>query len=312
MKDLILAHLPPATRARVRSLRIRVRRARRDLRQRLYDCAPDAWVQARNFRKVFGRPLNLTAPETFNEKLNWLMLNYRRSELTDLADKYRVRGYVAARVGDSTLNDLYGVWDDPWAVPFAELPDVFVLKVTWGSGQNIFCRDKSALDVESTRRRLAAWMRRSGYWDGREWPYKNIRPRIVCERFLTEADGSIPPDYKILCFGGQPRFIQVHTDRFTGQRTDMFDTQWQQLPVMTQPPSGRVIPAPKTLEAMLSIATALSNGFPFVRVDLYSIGAAVIFGEMTWYPGAGLTRFTPESFDLELGKALVLPAPVPR
>jgi hypothetical protein len=294
MKDLILSHLPPATRARLRSFQISLRRARRDLRQRLHDCAPDAWVQSQNFQQAFGRRLNLASPETFNEKLHWLMLNYRRPELTELVDKYVVRRYVAARVGDSILNDLYGVWDEPWVVPFAGLPDAFVLKVTWSSGQNIICWDKSALDIVATRRRLAAWMRRSGYWDGREWPYKNITPRIICERLLTDEDGRIPPDYKFFCFGGQPRLIQVHTDRFTGHRSDMFDTEWRQLPVtMHHPSSGRDIPAPKTLGAMLSIAAALSSGFPFVRVDLYSIGETVIFGEMTWFPGGGLQHFTP-------------------
>jgi TupA-like ATPgrasp len=313
LKALILSHLPTSARERLRSLRINSRHLRRDLEQRFYDCAPDSWVQARNFRRFLGRRLNLASPETFNEKLHWLMLNYRRPELTELADKYSVRRYVAARVGDSVLNDLYGVWDDPWAVPFADLPDAFVLKVTSSWGQNIFCRDKSTLDIESTRRQLAAWMLRSGYWAGREWAYKDIKPRIVCERLLTGEDGGVPADYKFFCFGGQPRLVQVDTDRFTGHRRDLFDPDWRKLPVtLTYPSSGRQIPIPKTLKLMLSIAATLSRGFPFVRVDLYSIGESVIFGELTWYPGGGVERFTPDSYDLELGKALVLPARVTR
>jgi hypothetical protein len=310
-KARIVSRLPISTQARLRSLRAGLRNGRRVLGQSVLDCAPDAWIQTRNFRRFLGQRLNLRRPQSFNEKLHWLMLNYRRPELTELADKYRVRDYVAARAGAAVLNELYGAWDDPDAIPFERLPDAFVLKVTSAWGQNIFCRDKSLLDIDSTRRQLATWMRRSGYWAGREWAYKHIRPRVIAERLLTGDDGGIPTDYKVFCFGGRPRFVQVDTDRFTDHRRDFFDTEWRLLPFsLTYPPTGRAIPAPRTLPQILSVAATLSTGFPFVRIDLYSIGAAVIFGEMTWYPEGGLGRFAPESYDLELGKALVLPAPV--
>jgi len=282
MKNLILSHSPTPVRAQLRAFVIGARSVRRDLRQRLRDCAPNAWVQRRGFRRRFARRLNLASPKTFNEKIHWLMLNYRRPELTELADKYSVRGYVAKRVGDAILNELYGVWDEPSAVPFSELPNAFVLKVTWGSGQNIVCANKSALDIESSRSWLAASMRRSNYWHCREWAYKNIKPRIVCERFLSDENGNVALDYKFFCFDGQPRFIQVDSDRFTDHRRDLFDTEWRRLPVTFEfPASGRDIPAPITLGAMMSIATSLSQGFPFVRVDLYSLGKRVIFGEST-------------------------------
>jgi hypothetical protein len=289
----------------------------RGLRQWLYDRLPDRYVQASQFKRQFGRDLNLAAPTTFNEKLHWLMLHYRIPEMTQLADKYEARTLVAARVGDWLLNDLYGVWDDPWALAFDQLPNSFVLKVTSGCGQNILCQDKSRLDAESTRRRLAHWMKRSEYWVVREWAYKNIKPRIICERFLTDERGRIPNDYKYFCFNGEPRFVQVDTDRFTtNHRRDFFDLEWKWLPFnmqlpfnITYPSGGRDIPRPGDLETMISVARALSRGFPFVRVDLYSLRERVIFGEMTWYPGGGLGPFSPAIYDLLIGQVLTLPKP---
>jgi teichuronopeptide biosynthesis TupA-like protein len=282
------------------------------LRQWAHDCLPDRWVHTSQFRRKFGRRLNLAAPQTFNEKLHWLMLYYRVPEMTQIADKYAVRTFVTARVGGWILNELYGVWDDPEAMAEAvdRLPHSFVLKVTSGSGQNILCGDKSTLDIETTKRRLAQWMRRSEYWVSREWAYKNIKPRIICERLLTDEAGHIPPDYKFFCFDGEPRIIQVDTDRFTDHRRDLFDLDWKPLPFsLVYPPSNRSISRPAQLDIMLSVARALSAGFPFVRVDLYSTRRSPIFGEMTWYPEGGFGRFSPAKYDLELGQALNLPSP---
>ena len=203
--------------------------------------------------------------------------------MTQCADKYAVRKHVTDRGCDSLLNDLYGVWDDPADMVFDQLPDAFVLKVTHGSGQYLICHDKSRLNVESARRRLAEWMKRSEYWVSREWAYKNIRPRIICERFLTDEQGAVPADFKFFCFNGEPQFIQVDTDRFTTHLRDIFDLDWTLLPFSLEfPSSGRAVPRPNNLESMILAARALSQGFPFVRVDFYSIRERVIFGEMTW------------------------------
>lgn len=276
----------------------------------LYDCLPDRWVHARQFRRRFGRRLNLAAPQTFNEKLRWLMLYYRIPEMTQTADKYEVRAFVASRLGRSILNELYGVWSDPeeLAADVDRLPESFVLKVTSGCGQNILCRNKSELDIDATRQRLAQWMRRGEYWMSREWAYKNITPRIICERYLTDESGDVPADYKFFCFDGEPRVIEVDTGRFTDHRRDLFDVDWTLLPFTYEyPRSDRSIPRPAELDTMLSVARELSAGFPFVRVDLYSTRHGIVFGEMSWYPLGGLGRFSPERYDLELGRALTLP-----
>jgi TupA-like ATPgrasp len=237
------------------------------------------------------------------------MLYYRIPEVTRLADKYEVRSYVAQQVGDWLLNDLYGTWDDASALVVDRLPESFVLKVTSGSTQSIFCRDKSLLDVERIRRQLAQWLKRSEYWRAREWCYKNIRPQIICERFLTDERGNIPSDFKFFCFDGEPRFVQLDIDRFGDHRRDFFDLNWKRLPfnIGSESSSGQNVQRPHNLETMILVARALSRGFPFVRVDLYSIREGVIFGEMTWYPGGGLMLFSPDSYDLQLGQALRLP-----
>ncbi|MEX2222444.1 MAG: ATP-grasp fold amidoligase family protein [Candidatus Rokuibacteriota bacterium] len=279
-------------------------------RRVLFDSVPDRVVLARRFKRTFGRRLNLRNPQTFTEKLYWLMLYYRPPLMTQLADKYAVRRYVAERVGPHVLNDLYGVWDRVADIDFARLADAFVLKVNWGWRMNLFCPDKSTLDVEATRRQLAAWMRRSHYWSMREWVYKDITPHIICERLLTDPVWSSPTDYSFYCFGGEPGFLGVETDRAGRLGVDLFDLQWQTLPfVVNRPPSGRGIPQPSNFDEMVAAARSLARGWPFVRVDLYSVEGRTIFGEMTWSPGAGTNRFIPESYDRYWGNQLQLPRP---
>jgi len=230
--------------------------------------------------------------------------------MTQLADKYEVRQHVATRVGEWPLNDLYGVWEDPADINFEELPDSFVLKVTSGSGPNILCKEKSLLNIEEARSQLRSWMRENEYWIGREWAYKDIKPRVICEKFLADDQGHIPSDYKLFCFHGEPRFVQVDTDRFTNHRRDLFGLDWKLLPFQYSYPASDIqVSRPQHLDTMLSLARALSDGFPFVRVDFYSMRERVVFGEMTWYPEGGMGRFNPEKYDLEIGKALTLPRP---
>jgi hypothetical protein len=162
--------------------------------------------------------------------------------------------------------------------------------------------------VPKTRAQLAFWLRRNYYWALREWCYKNIKPRIICERLLTDRTWSSPTEYCFFCFGGEPRFVRVHTDRFAQWRKDLFDLDWQTPPfTVNYSASGRVIPRPSNFEEMVACARTLSHGFPFVRVDLYGIDGRTIFDEMTWYPVAGENRFRPEAYDRYWGEALQLP-----
>jgi hypothetical protein len=287
-----------------------VRKLRRAGGGLLRACIPDRVVLARRYRRVFGRRLNLRDPQTFNEKIYWLMLYYRPPLATMVADKYAVRDYVAERAGPHILKELYGVWDRPAEIDFDALPDAFALKVNWGWRANILCSRKADLDENAARAKLAEWMRRSHYWVNREWAYKNIRPRILCERLLIDPTGSTPTEYSFFCFDGQPRFVRAQRDRFTVMTTDTYDLQWQIPPFyINRPNAGRIVSPPSNFDEMVSCARLLSAGWPFVRVDLYDVDGRTIFSELTLYPGGGTNRFIPPEYDRYWGEALPLPRP---
>lgn len=283
--------------------------SRRRARGWLHDRLPDAVVLGRRFAHLYGRPIDWRCPRTFSEKLFWLMRYQRDPRVTQLADKYAVRSYVAERVGPEILNDLYGVWERVSDIDFDALPEAFVLKVNWGWRAQVMCARKGDLDVADARRRLAAWMARSHYWVHREWSYKNIRPRLIAERLLVEPGGGAPAEYNIWCFGGEPRFIRVHVNRATDDERHLRDVTWAHPPFTVNGPGpARELPRPSNLDDMLSCARRLARGWPFVRVDLYAVAGRTVFSEMTWTPGAGLNRFDPERYDRHWGDALPLPS----
>jgi len=265
-------------------------------------------VEWRYWRHV-GRRLDLRNPQTFDEKLHWLNLHQHDPLRSELSDKYVAREHVAARLGAGVLNELYGVWDRARDVPFEQLPPSFVLKVSAGCGWNILCPDRSKLDVAAARAKLAGWMRTKYYLRYRERHYRDMTPRIICERYLGDPAGEPPIDFKFFCFGGEPRFVQVDTDRFTQHARKMFDLSWRPAPFMIgrYPACPYEIPRPANLDRMIADAAILSAGFPFVRVDFYSIDDRTIFGEMTWIPAAGYNFFRPGSYALKLGRMIRLP-----
>lgn len=260
------------------------------------------------YRLRMGRRLNLSNPRTYNEKLQWLKLNYRRPEMVQVVDKFAVREYVASTVGPEILIPVHGVYDSPDEIEPDSLPDAFVLKPTHGSGWVMICRDKSQFDWDHAKARLKSWQKRNYYYHAREWAYKHVPPRIVCEELLQDQDGNVPPDYKVFCFGGTPRFIHVDNDRFGDHRRDFFDIDWNRLDVeMRYPVSDGAIERPRRLPEMLRYAAALSKPFPFCRVDFYSVGDRIYFGEITFFPGNGIQIIRPSEFDIAWGEMLELP-----
>ena len=270
----------------------------------------DLTIWERQFQQAFGRPMNWEHPSTFNEKLRWIMRYDRRPIMTQCADKFAVRQFVADQGLERILNPLHGVWTDPHEINFDTLPETWAIKVNHGSGQNIFRRDTTRPpNVERIRKQFAVWMKRSEYWRSREWAYKNIPPRIICEALLSDENGQAPRDYKFFCFGGTPRFVQVNSDRFTHERLDFFDLDWRLLPFNLggYQSSGQRIEPPETLADMTGYAQLLSRNFPFVRVDFYTMGGRVVFGEMTLYPNGGIKPITPEEYDTRYGEMIALP-----
>lgn len=257
-----------------------------------------------------GRRLNLVNPKTFNEKIQWLKLYWHNDLAEKCADKYSVREYVREKGLGETLNELIGVYESVYEIKPTELPEQFVLKATHGSGWNIICRDKASLDWDSAFKQMEKWMRKNYYFSSLEWVYKNIKKRIICERYLAGEDGDPPIDYKILCFNGEPKCLFLCTDRFsdTGLKVDFYDLDWNKLPFCRfYPNSDYIAERPEKLDEMIEISRRLAEGFPFVRIDLFAVKDKIFFGEMTFFPGSGLEPFEPEEYDYVLGQWLELP-----
>lgn len=263
------------------------------------------------YRARIGKPLNLEAPRTFNEKLQWMKLYDRKPEYTMMADKYAVREYVAKTIGEEYLIPLLGVWDDPDEIDFDALPDQFVLKCNHNSGLGMcICKDKSKLDIENVKVALRKGLQQDYYKHGREWPYKNISRKIVCEEFLID-DGKELADYKVHNFNGEPKFILVCRDRFgeTGLTEDFFTETWDHMDVKRPniPNAKNQIPKPEELEQMLQLSKKLAAQIPFARTDFYIVNHKIYFGEITFFPASGTKTFEPEHYDALFGSWIILP-----
>ena len=256
-----------------------------------------------------GKYPDLKNPKTFNEKLQWLKLHDRKPEFSDMVDKYEVKKIIARRLGEEYLIPTLGVWDRVEEIDFDSLPEQFVLKCTHDSGGSVICKDKKSLDREHAKEVLRRSMSRNYYWHGREWAYKNVRPRIIAEQYMVDESGVELKDYKIFNFNGTPKLFQVDFNRFVKHTKNIYDTDWNyQNVAINYPTDPNVkIEKPACLEEMLSIAAKLSAGFPFLRTDFYVINGKVYFGELTFFPGSGFMKITPESFDLEMGSWISLP-----
>ena len=270
---------------------------------------PDAVYLKLVYRARIGRPLNLNSPKGFNEKLQWLKLYDRNSLDTKLVDKAEVKPWVAERIGWEHVVPTLGVWDSFDDIDFGALPERFVLKCTHDSGGLAICRDLSTFDMAAARRKIERSLANNYFWSGREWPYKDVRPRIIAEEYLDPAGEQVGlTDYKVMCFGGQARCEFTCTGRADGNlHVDFFDTEWNHMPFTRHYPNADVPPeAPERLKDMVAMAERLSEGMPFVRVDFYEVAGQYYFGEMTFYPGSGMEEFDPERWDEELGSWISL------
>ncbi|MCI8497481.1 MAG: glycosyl transferase [Clostridiales bacterium] len=270
---------------------------------------PDSIYLRWYYRQRTGRTLHLHPPVRFTEKLQWLKLHDHQPIYSQLADKYEVRRYVADTIGDQYLIPLIGVYDRFEEIDFDQLPNQFVLKCTHDSGGLVICKDKKSLDRPAAALKIGRCMANNYYYHAREWAYKKIRPRIVCEQYMVDESGTELKDYKIFCFHGEPKLIQVDLGRYAQHKRNFYSIDWELLPMQYVKPSGAeiVVPKPPHLDEMLDCARKLTCGFPFVRADFYSICGRVYFGELTFHPAAGMGIFTPDSLDEELGTLITLP-----
>jgi len=256
---------------------------------------------------TYKRFINLRKPNTFFAKINWLKLYDRNPWYTNLADKYKVREYIKERIGSEYLNELYGVYDSTEAIDFRNLPNSFVMKATHGANWILFCSDKSSFDIAMAKKTMNTWLKSNFYEMWGEHVYKNVSPRIICEKLLSNEYEPALIDYKFHCFHGKPTYIQIDRNRFQNHTLDFYDLEWNRLPFgLWFPPSKNNIPKPKPLTKMLALAKVLSKEFKYIRVDFYVVKDKIYFGELTFYPCNGFGVFDPPSMDHEFGRLINL------
>lgn len=261
-----------------------------------------------------GEKLDLDHPRTFNEKIQWLKLYDSTPEKTRLADKYLVREWIKEKIGEEYLIPLLGVWDCFDDIDFNMLPDQFVLKCNHGSGWNLIVEDKSKLDIVDAKQKFDKWMSLNfAFYAGLELHYRDIKPKIIAEKYMTDESGTELKDYKIFCFSGVPKFIQVDYSRFHGHRRNLYNTKWEFIDASIAYPNdiNHKILRPAQLSSMIELASKLSNNFPMVRVDFYCIQDNVenhlFFGEMTFTHGSGMEKFNPQSLAINMGEWIKIP-----
>lgn len=247
---------------------------------------------------------DLKNPKLFNEKLQWLKLHDRNPLYTKLVDKYEVKNIVSEKIGDEYIIPTLAVWNTFDEIDFDTLPDKFVLKCTHDSGGVVIVKDKQSLNLKNVEKKINECMSLNYYWLGREWAYKNVKPRIIAEEYIEPEGSGDLRDYKFFCFNGKVMLIQVDFDRFSEHKRNIYDTKWNYIPAFIHYPTHPEIKisCPENLDEMILIAEKLSHKIPFLRVDLYNVNGHIYFGELTFYHGSGFEIIRPESFEYQLGE----------
>jgi len=258
-----------------------------------------------------GHILHLDNPRMFTEKIQWLKLYDRKPEYSLMVDKYEAKKYVAKKIGKEYIIPTLGVWDKFDDIDFDFLPEQFVLKCTHDSGGLVICRDKKFLDVNLAKKKIEKSLRRNYYKHSREWPYKDVKPRIIAEQYMEDRSTKELRDYKFFCFDGVAKALFIASDRQKkGEDTkfDFYDIDFKHLPFTNGHPNADVAPQkPERYQEMINLAERLATGFPHLRVDFYEVNGVVYFGELTFYHWSGFQPFVPEEWDATFGDWIKLP-----
>lgn len=275
---------------------------------------PDSLYLKLLYKTMTGKKLNLKNPQTFNEKLQWLKLHDRKSIYTTMADKYLAKEYVGKIIGKEHIIPTLGVWESFDDINFDSLPEQFVLKCTHDSGGLVICKDRRTFNLSEAKHKIETSLKRNYYYNGREWPYKNIKPQIIAEKYMQEGGSDELMDYKLMCFHGKVKAAFVCTGRGTnkGLHITFYTAEWNRMPFeeIHYPSEKTDIDKPKSYEEMIELAERLSENIPFVRVDFYEVNQKVFFGELTFYTGGGMEEFTPQEWEYKFGEYISLPADI--
>lgn len=269
--------------------------------------APDKLYISVLFKRRLGYRMDWKNPRSFNQKLQWMKLYDRNPAYSELADKVRVRDYVRERIGEQFLIPVLGIYENAEQIDFDSLPNRFVLKCNHGAKYNIICKDKNKFDINKARYQLNAWLQEEFWRKKREYHYKSIVSKIICEQYMEDSVTGGLNDYKVFMIHGEPIMIQVDMDRFGNHTRNVYDAEWNLIDVeISYPKSEAIIPKPMVFDDMVSCAKKLAADFKEVRVDFYLINGRLYFGEMTFFSGAGFSRYNPREFEFELGEKLQL------
>ena len=278
---------------------------------RLAPILPDELFLKVIFRYRVGYWPNIKHPRTYNEKLQWLKLNDRHPEYTQMVDKIEAKKYVASIIGEKYIIPTLGVWNTVDEIDWDSLPNQFVIKVTSDSGGIVVCKDKSILDIEKAKAKLKFGWGTNYYNLRKEYPYKDVKPRIIAEQYMEDESGYELKDYKYFCFDGEPKALFVATDRGKKDedtKFDFYDIEFNHLPFLNGHPNAKIAPVrPENYDEMIEVARKLSQGMCHVRVDLYNVKGKIYFGELTFFHWSGMTPFEPIEWDYKMGQLIKLP-----
>ena len=263
------------------------------------------------YKKIFNKELNLENPKTFNEKLQWLKLYDRKKIYTTMVDKYEVKKYVSDKINNDYIIPTIGKWNKFEEINFDKLPEQFVLKCTHDSGSVIICKSKEKFNKNEAKVKINKALKKNYYYNSREWPYKNVKPRIIAEPYLENEKGKGLIDYKFFCFNGIPKFLYV-SEGLENHKTasiSFLDMNFQRTDFKRKDYKEyeKIPEKPVNFEKMKELSKILSKGVPFLRVDFYEIKGKIFFSELTFYPCSGFLPFEPEEYDKIIGDMLILP-----
>lgn len=256
---------------------------------------------------TYKRFLNKENPEYFGEKIQWLKLYGNLEKYNDYVDKYKVREFVSNVIGEEYLIPLLGAYDKPEEIDYEKLPNQFVLKLNHGSGYNIIVKEKNKENINNINKKLNKWIKEDYYKIKKEYQYKNVKKKIVCEKYINDSKGELL-DYKFFCFNGKPEFVKVDFDRFQNHKVNFYNSNWELLNLQETGwgNNKNKVDKPKNFSEMLEIGRKLSTKFQFVRVDLYNVDGKIYFGELTFTPASGKHSFTPLEKDREIAERIIL------
>ena len=278
----------------------------------LLNWMPDKAFIKMEYRCNMRRKLDLDNPRTYNEKLQWLKLYDRKPQYVKMVDKYEVKEYVANLIGEEYIIPTLGVWEKFEDIDFNALPNQFVLKCTHDSGGIVICTDKEKFNIDQARKKINKFLKRKFFYEHREWAYKDVKPRIIAEKFMEDKSTNELRDYKFFTFGGKPKLLFIASDRQNKNeetKFDFFDMDYNHLDIKNGHPNANTIPSkPQNFEEMKILAEKLSQNTPQLRVDFYEVDGKVYFGELTFFHWGGIVPFEPEEWDRTLGDWIVLPS----